>query len=158
MSITINNTTVSNRLTIIFDADVNGNNSDDGPAFGTGNTESDVLIDGKAYYNIRSHTEVPANVHALQCTNSGGTWSYELEYTNNDPNHLYSSQSDLPSWVSNVVIRCEAQDEYDTAYNNKLAEYQPDSNGNFTDSEISNAVTSAETARTTYLTGNSITY
>jgi hypothetical protein len=147
MSITINNTAISTRLTIIFDAD--GKIDGDGPAIGTGNTESDVYIDSKFYANLRSHTEVPATVHALQCWNKGGTWTYSLEHTNNDPNTTYASQSDLPTWVSNVVIRCEAEDVWDTNYNSHA-----DANAE----DDSAAVTAADTARNNYLSGHSITF
>lgn len=149
MSITINNTTITSRLTIIFDAAVNSDSENDGPAYGTGNTESDVYIDSKTHLNIRSHTEVPSTVHALQCWNKGGTWSYELEHTNNDPNTTYSTQSDLPQWVANVVIRCEAQDAWQTAYDNAMA--------GDADAQA-NATTTANTARDNYLSGHSITY
>ena len=147
MSITINNTSISTRLTIIFDAD--GKIDGDGPALGTGNTESDVYIDGKFYQNLRSHTEVPATVHALQCWNKGGTWTYVLEHTSNDPNTTYASQSDLPTWVNNVVIRCEAQDVWQTNYNGHA-----DAN---TDDD-SAAIAAADPARNNYLSGHSITF
>jgi len=147
MSITINNTSINTRLSILFDAggDMNG----DGPALGTGNTESDVYIDNKVYLNLRSHTEIPSSVHALQCWNKAGTWSYELENTNDDPNTTYASQSDLPTWVTNVVIRCESQDVWDTTYNS-----HEDANAD----DDSAAVTAADTARNNYLSGHSITY
>jgi hypothetical protein len=44
MATTVNNTTANSRITIIFDADLNPNNQNDGPRLGTGNTESDVLF------------------------------------------------------------------------------------------------------------------
>ena len=109
MATTVNNTTINSRLTIIFDSAINKVNTDDGPVSGTGNTESDVIIDSLNYNNLRSHTEVPVEIHALQwnaTTNTG--W---LEYTD-DRNNL--DISELPSWASNVVIRCEAEDEYKT--------------------------------------------
>jgi len=155
MSITINNTTVNSRLTIIFDADAQKDHStgeiisSDGPAFGTGNTESDVYLDNKIHLNIRSHTEIPSTVHALQCWNKGGTWTYELEHTNNDPNTTYAAQSDLPQWVTNVVIRCEAQDKWQTAYDTAMA--------GDADAQA-NAVSDADTARVNYLSDHSITY
>ena len=149
MSITINNTTITSRLTIIFDAAVNSDNENDWPSYGTGNTESDVYIDNKTHLNIRSHTEIPSTVHALQCWNKGGTWSYELEHTNNNPNTTYPAQSDLPQWVTNVVIRCEAQDAWQTAYDNAMA--------GDADAQA-NATTTANTARDNYLSGHSITY
>lgn len=173
MSITINNTTINSRLTIIFDADVHRDQDwnivgNDGPALGTGNTESDVYIDNKSYLNVRSHTEIPSTVHALQCWNKGGTWTYELEHTNNDPNTIYSNQSDLPQWVNNVVIRCEAQDAWLTARDNSISSQRdswiagstdenPQNADNFNE-DWATANTAGDTARTDYLTANSITY
>ena len=52
MSIKINNTTVTSQLTIIFDSAPNldkKNQPNDGPALGSGNTESDVIIDGTTF-------------------------------------------------------------------------------------------------------------
>ena len=155
MTITINNTSINYRLTVIFDAA--GSLSGDGPALGTGNTESDVYIDSKVYLNIRSHTEVPSTVHAIQCWNKGGTWTYELEHTNDDPNTTYATQSDLPQWVSNVVIRCEAQDKYDEAYSTA---YNADSSANSEDDSaaVTAGTNAGTTARNDYLTANSITF
>jgi len=142
MATTVNNTTVNSRITIIFDAA--GSLNGDGPASGTGNTESDVYLDDKVHYNIRSHTEIDANVHALQwnaTTNTG-----EIEYTNNSDNLSISS---FPQWATNVVIRCEAQDAWQTAYDGHA-----DANAD----DDSAAVNAANTARTNYLTAHSITY
>jgi hypothetical protein len=142
MATTVNNTTVNNRVTIIFDA--GGPLDGDGPAKGTGNTESDVYLDSKVYLNIRSHTEIDANVHALQwnaTTNTG-----ELEYIDNRENESLSS---FPQWATNVVIRCEAQDVWQTAY---------DGHADANAEDDSAAVTAADTARTNYLTAHSITY
>lgn len=169
MSIVINNTTINSRLTIVFDAAAKKDPitgeiiSNDGPAFGSGNTESDVYIDNKTYLNIRSHTEIPSNVHALQCWNKNGTWTYSLEYTNNDPNHSYDSQADLPTWVNNVVIRCEAQDVWQNTYNSNLASQLSSwvDGGNATEDFVANSSSAssvADTARNNYLSGNSITY
>jgi len=145
MATTVNNTTANSRITIIFDADLNPENQDNGPRLGTGNTESDVMIDNKAYFNIRSHTEIDANVHALQwnaTTNTG-----ELEYVDNRENESLSS---FPHWATNVVIRCEAQDVWQTSYDNaKNSEVLE---------EIVNATSTANTARDNYLTAHSITY
>ena len=106
MATTVNNTTINTRLTILFDANVNPDSANDGPRTGTGNTESDVYIDNQVYLNIRSHTEVPSEIHALQWNASTNTG--ELEYTDNRDNEAVSS---LPNWATNVVIRCEAQDK-----------------------------------------------
>ena len=142
MATTINNTTVNARLTIIFDAA--GSLLGDGPAKGTGNTESDVYLDDEVYYNLRSHTEIDANVHALQwdaTTNTG-----EIQYTDNRDNLDLTS---LPQWATNVVIRCEAEDTWKTALDNAMA--------GDADSQA-NANTTANTARDNYLSAHSITY
>ena len=142
MATTVNNTTVNARITIIFDAA--GSLNGDGPAKGTGNTESDVYLDDKVYLNIRSHTEIDANVHALQwnaTTNTG-----ELEYTDNRENESLSS---FPQWATNVVIRAEAQDVWQTEYDTAMA--------GDADAQA-NATTTADTARNNYLSGHSITY
>ena len=144
MATTVNNTTANQRITIIFDSGLNPVNENDGPRLGTGNTESDVMIDNKSYLNIRSHTEIDANVHALQwnaTTNTG-----ELEYIDNRENESLSS---FPQWATNVVIRCEAQDVWQTAY---------DGHADANAEDDSAAVTAADTARTNYLTAHSITY
>jgi hypothetical protein len=142
MATTVNNTTVNSRITIIYDA--GGSLDGNGPAKGTGNTESDVYLDSKVYHNIRSHTEIDANVHALQWnanTNTG-----ELEFIDNRENESLSS---FPTWATNVVIRCEAQDAWQTAYDNAMA--------GDADAQA-NATTTANTARDNYLSGHSITY
>ena len=142
MATTINNTTINSRVTIIFDA--GGLLNGDGPAKGTGNTESDVYLDDKLYSNLRSHTEIASNIHALQwdaSTNSG-----HIEYTTDVDNLAISS---IPQWATNVVIRCEAHDAWQTAY---------DAHADANAEDDSAAVTSANTARTNYLTAHSITY
>ena len=162
MATTVNNTTANQRITIIFDAGVNSNNQNDGPRFGTGNTESDVMIDNKSYYNIRSHTEIDANVHALQwnaTTNTG-----ELEYVDNRENESLSS---FPGWATNVIIRCEAQDIWQVSYDANVEEQEavwetnnpnPDPNVDIFVANTTQATTVADTARTNYLTAHSITY
>jgi hypothetical protein len=160
MATTVNNTTANSKITIIFDADINSGSQNDGPRLGTGNTESDVIIDNKAYYNIRSHTEIDANVHALQwnaTTNTG-----ELEHVDNRENESLSS---FPQWATNVVIRCEAQDSWSTAYDANIAEQvtswqnaNPDANVETFSANTSQATTVADTARTNYLTAHNITY
>ena len=142
MATTVNNATVNSRITIIFDAD--GSLDGNGPAKGTGNTESDVYLDSTVHYNIRSHTEIDDNVHALQwdaTTNTG-----VLEYTDNRENESLSS---LPQWATNVVIRVEAQNAWQTAFNDAMA--------GDADSQA-NATTTANTARNNYLSAHSITY
>ncbi len=150
MATTVNNTTVNSRITIIFDAD--GSLDGDGPAKGTGNTESDVYLDSKVYLNLRSHTEIDASVHALQwdaSTNSG-----HVEYIDNRDNLNIST---LPSWVTNVVIRAEAEDKYTDAYNTAYA--ADASAGTDDDTAAVTAGTNAGVAaRNSYLSGNSITY
>ncbi len=154
MATTVNNTTINTRLTILFDANVNPNSANDGPRTGTGNTESDVYIDNQVYLNIRSHTEVPEEIHALQWNASTNTG--ELEYTDNRENEAVSS---LPNWASNVVIRCEAQDKWEEARQANIAQQYADnaSDADFVANEDT-ANTAGNTARTTYLSDNSITF
>ena len=158
MAKTVNNTTANSRITIIFDA--SGSLTGDGPALGTGNTESDVLIDDVSYFNIRSHTEVDANFHAMQwnaVTNTG-----TLEYTDNRENE---SLSEFPQWATNVVIRCEAQDSWDTAYQaNVSAQFttwknaNPEANVETFSANTTQATSVADTERTNYLSAHSITF
>ena len=156
MATTVNNTTVNSRITIIFDA--GGPLDGDGPAKGTGNTESDIYLDNKVYFNVRSHTEINSNVHALQwdaTTNTG-----EIQYTDNRDNLDITS---LPQWVTNVVIRCEAQDAWQTAYDNDISSQDTawiDGGNAKEDFEpnTSQASSAGDTARTNYLTAHSITY
>ena len=158
MATTVNNTTVNSRITIIFDAA--GSLNEDGPAKGTGNTESDVYLDDNIYLNIRSHTEIDANVHALQwnaTTNTG-----ELEYVDNRENESLSS---FPQWATNVVIRCEAQDAYYTAYNANISAQRTSWKNANPGADIetfventSDATTEGNTARDNYLTAHGITY
>ena len=154
MATTVNNTTINTRLTILFDANVNPDSANDGPRTGTGNTESDVYIDNQVYLNIRSHTEVPEEIHALQWNASTNTG--ELEYIDNRENEAVSS---LPNWASNVVIRCEAQDKWEEARQANIAQQYADnaSDADFVADEGA-ANTAANTARTTYLSDNSITF
>jgi|DEB0MinimDraft_6_1074348.scaffolds.fasta_scaffold21009_4 hypothetical protein len=160
MATTVNNTTANQRITIIFDAHTNSNNQNDGPRLGTGNTESDIIIDNKSYFNIRSHTEINANVHALQwnaTTNTG-----ELEYTDNRENESISS---FPQWATNVVIRCEAQDSWQIAYDANVREQatewrtaNPDANTETFVANTAQATSVADTERNNYLSAHSITY
>lgn len=145
MAITINNTTANSRLTIIFDAGVNSSSENDGPRSGSGNTESDVYVDNKVYYNIRSHTEIDSSIHALQWNASTNTG--EIEYTDTRVNESVDS---LPQWATNVVIRCEAQDKWQESYDSSIASDDAD--------VVANATTTADTVRVDYLTGHSITY
>jgi hypothetical protein len=160
MATTVNNTTANQRITIIFDANLNSSNENDGPRLGTGNTESDVMIDNRSYLNIRSHTEIDANVHALQwnaTTNTG-----ELEYIDN---RLSDSLTSFPTWATNVVIRCEAEDVWQNAYasniSSQLTAWQtanPEANVETFSANTSQATSVADTERTTYLSAHSITY
>lgn len=158
MATTVNNTTANSRITIVFDAA--GSLNGDGPALGTGNTESDVYLDDKIYLNIRSHTEIDANVHALQwnaTTNTG-----HIEYIDNRDNESISS---VPQWATNVVIRCEAQDSWQTAYNANLESQfsswqtaNPEANVETFVANTTQATTVADTERSNYLSAHSITY
>ena len=152
MATTINNTTVNTRMTIIFDAGVNPNSENDGPASGTGNTESDVYLDNSVFYNVRSHTEISSDVHALQWdanTNTG-----HIEYTDNRDNESISS---VPQWATNVVIRAEAQNIWNTSYSSNYSSHS-DAGAEDDSAAITAATTAANTARDNYLTGHSITF
>ncbi len=143
MATTVNNTTVNSRITIIFDAA--GSLDANGPAKGTGNTESDVYLDDTPHFNIRSHTEIDANVHALQwnaTTNTG-----ELEYIDNRENESLSS---FPQWATNVVIRTEAQDVWTNSHHTSMGSDDADVKAN--------AISTANTERDNYLSAHSITY
>jgi cation transport regulator ChaB len=152
MATTVNNTTVNTKLTIIFDADINSSSANDGPASGSGNTESDVYLDNKTYLNLRSHTEISNSVHALQwdATTNTGT----IEFTDNRDNESISS---LPQWATNVVIRAEAQDVWNTNYNSTYNEHS-DARAEDDSDAVTAATTAANTARNNYLSGHSITY
>lgn len=150
MATTVNNTTVNSRITIIYDAA--GSLNSDGPAKGTGNTESDVYLDNNVFLNLRSHTEVDASIHALQW--DAGSNTGHIEYIDNRDNLSLSS---FPQWATNVVIRAEAQDVWKTNYNST---YNGHSDANADDDSAAKtaATTAADTARNNYLSGHSITY
>jgi hypothetical protein len=143
MATTVNNTTVNSRITIIYDAD--GKLDGNGPAKGTGNTESDVYLDNNIYFNIRSHTEIDANIHALQWNASTNTG--EIEFIDNRDNESISS---FPTWATNVVIRCEAEDAWKSSYESSMA--SEDAN------IVANATSTADTARTNYLSVHNIIF
>jgi len=158
MATTVNNTTVNTKLTIIFDADINPSSTNDGPASGTGNTESDVYLDNKVYLNLRSHTEINNSLHALQwdATTNTGT----LEFTDSRDNESISS---VPQWATNVVIRCEAQNTWQTSYDSNVSSQKTTwtDAGNAEDDFVANesqAEGVADTARDNYLSGHSITF
>ena len=160
MATTVNNTTANSRITIIFDAANNPSSENDGPRSGSGNTESDVIIDNKSYLNIRSHTEIDSNIHALQWNASTNTG--ELEYIDNRENETLSS---FPQWASNVVIRCEAQDVWKTNYDSTYSSIysaHADANTENDSAAVSAAKTAAtsaaDTARVNYLSSHGITY
>ena len=150
MATTVNNTTVQSRITIIFDAA--GPLTGNGPAKGTGNTESDVYLDDNIQLNIRSHTEIDSNIHALQwdaTTNTG-----HIEFTDTRDNESISS---FPQWATNVVIRAEAQDTWQTTFDSTYASHS-DAGAENDSAAVTSATTAADTARTDYLAAHSITY
>jgi hypothetical protein len=150
MATTVNNTIANTRITIIFDA--GGPLDGNGPRLGTGNTESDVYIDSNVYYNIRSHTEIDANIHALQWNSTTNTG--ELEFTDNRENESLSS---FPQWATNVVIRCEAQDAWQSSYDSTYSAHA-DAGAEDDSAAVSAAKSAADTARVNYLSAHSITY
>jgi hypothetical protein len=120
MPITINNVTANNQISIINDADINSSNPNDGPAKYSGNTEADVVIDGRAYLNISSSDIIPSNVHALQF--SPVTDSGELEYVGNAHNLVLSSSADIPSWANTMITRWNGEKTYEDTYNSVLSD------------------------------------
>jgi len=149
MSVTINNVTANNQITIIFDAGVNPNSPNDGPRAYSGNTEADVIIDGQSYLNIQASDQIPSNIHAFQYSVGSGTG--EVEYTNTDPNLVINGQSEIPSWVNTMITRWNGEktyeETYNTTYNNLVANLDADSATY--DSDLANAHTSAQTSATT---------
>jgi len=158
MATTVNNTTSNSRITIIFDSGLNPENENDGPRLGTGNTESDVMIDNKFYSNIRSHTEIDANVHALQWNSTTNTGV--LEYIDNRENESLSS---FPQWATNVVIRCEAHDIWQTIYDSNINQQLTawTNGGGVVDdfaANLAQATNLADPERDNYLSAHGITY
>jgi len=160
----VNNTIINTRLTIIFDASENPLNLDDGPRLSVGNTEADVSIDENEnqtnYFNIKAHTEIPSEIHSLQwnATNSTG----HLEYIDDREN---LDVTEIPSWATNVVIRCEAEDKWLEAYNanvdsQRQAWLDADSENNEDNfvMDVSIANNAGDTARINYCSSNGFTY
>lgn len=173
---TVNNTTINTRLSIIFDAAprpvVDSSftekytddyymsrkyNEADGPRDFTGNTEADVYVDDLVCTNLRCHQEIPAEVHALQWKES--TSSGEIEYIDDRENTKITS---LPSWVTNVIIRYEAEALYhfERAKSIKLQEKEHiDGGGTYPyEADQNVATTHATTERNNYLSAHGITY
>tara|TARA_R100001509_G_C4875907_1_gene218488 strand:- start:1893 stop:2375 length:483 start_codon:yes stop_codon:yes gene_type:complete len=160
MATTLNNTIINSKFTIIFDAGVNSENPNNGPRDGSGNTEADVYIDGTFYDNVRCHTEIDANVHALQwnvTTNTG-----HIEFVDNRENESITS---LPQWASNVVIRVEADNEWKTTWDQSVNTQIQELIGNEVDKDHitleqvkPRADSEADQARLDYLTAHNITY
>jgi hypothetical protein len=151
----INNTTVNTRLTIIFDAGENPLNLDDGPRLGVGNTEADVFIDEDEnqinYFNIRGHSEIPSDLHTLHWNviNNSGVYEYIDDRENLDI-------TEIPSWCTTIIIRCEAEDKYTEAFNNNLNDQLTVwlNDGNEEEDFIADldiAKASGDTARSSYL-------
>lgn len=154
MAIVISNVTINNQLTIVNDAGVNKDNPNNGPKSYSGNTEADVIIDGKAYLNLSASDVIPSNVHAFQyrpATSSG--W---IEFDGNAQNQDVSSDS-IPSWVNTMVTRWNAEKTYDDTYTSVLdslvANLDPESptyNDDY-DAAVSNATSQATTAKNNIL-------
>ena len=149
MSVTINNVTANNQITIIFDAGVNPNSPNDGPRNYSGNTEADVIIDGQAYLNIQASDQIPSNIHAFQY--SVGSNTGEVEYVNTDPNLVINGQSEIPSWVNIMITRWNGEktyeETYNTTYNDLVANL--DASSETYETDLANAHTSAQTSATT---------
>ena len=73
--------------------------------------------------------------------------------------------SSFPQWATNVVIRCEAQDAWNTAYDANVSEQftawetaNPDADADTFSANTAQATSVANTERNTYLSAHSITY
>jgi hypothetical protein len=71
--------------------------------------------------------------------------------------------SEIPSWVNNVVIRCEAQDAWENAYNANIdaqstAWVDAGNSAETFDLNDDQARAAADPVRVSYLANNSITY
>ena len=148
MSVTINNVTINNQLTIINDSGVNLLNSNNGPKSYSGNTEADVIIDGVSYLNINAHDIIPSNVHALQF--SPATDSGWIEFDGTVDNQEIT-QSSIPSWANTMITRWNGEktyeETYNTTYDNLVANL--DATSETYESDLANAHTSAQTSATT---------
>ena len=148
MAITINNETINNQLTIVNDADINKNNPNNGPKLYSGDTEVDVLVDGKAYLNLNGADVVPSNVHALQFRPATGSgW---IEFDGNVDNQIITS-SEIPSWANTMITRWNGEKTYDETYQSTYDGIiaNLDSNSETYATDLANAHTSAQTAATT---------
>jgi hypothetical protein len=147
MAITINNVTINNQLSIIFDAAVNKSNSNNGPRDYSGETEADVTVDGVGYFNIPSSDIIPSEVHALQFKPSVGTG--HIEYTDLRDNLTIASESEIPTWAQTMVKRWNGEkaykETYDTDFAANIAAEQD------VDTAMANAVTTATAAKNAIL-------
>lgn len=154
MAIVISNVTINNQLTIVNDAAVNPNNSNNGPKAYSGETEADVIIDGKSYLNLSASDVIPSNVHAFQYRPS--TSSGWIEFDGNAENQDVSSDS-IPSWVNTMVTRWNGEKTYDDTYSSvldslvaNLDTQSPTYNDDY-DAAVSNATSQATTAKNNIL-------
>lgn len=147
MAITINNVTINNQLSIIFDAGVNSSNSDNGPRDYSGETEADVTIDGVGYFNIASSDIIPSEVHALQFKPGIGTG--HIEYTDLRDNLIIASESDIPTWAQTMVKRWNGEKVYNETYKQDLTANALA--GQEDDTAIANAKTTATAAKNALL-------
>ena len=147
MAITINNVTINNQLSIIFDAGVNTSNSNNGPRDYSGETEADVTIDGLGHHNIASSDIIPSEVHALQFKPSIGTG--HIEYTDLRDNLIIASESDIPTWAQTMVKRWNAEKVYKETYETDASANREA--GQDDDTADSNAIATATTAKNAIL-------
>ena len=147
MAITINNVTINNQFSIVFDAGVNSSNSNNGPRDYSGETEADVTIDGVGYLNIASSDIIPSEVHAFQFKPGVGTG--HIEYTDLRDNLTIASESEIPTWAQTMVKRWNAEKAYEETYKTDLTANlaaEQDS-----DTAMANAVTTATAAKNAIL-------
>lgn len=147
MAITINNVTINNQLSIIFDAGVNTSNSNNGPRDYSGETEADVTIDGVGYFNIASSDLIPSEVHALQFKPGVGTG--HIEYTDLRDNLVIASESDIPTWAQTMVKRWNGEKVYKETYATDMAANI--AAGQDDDTATANAVITATAAKNAIL-------
>tara|TARA_A100001015_G_C14971341_1_gene705270 strand:- start:1057 stop:1557 length:501 start_codon:yes stop_codon:yes gene_type:complete len=157
MAITINNVTANNQITIIFDAGIDPNNTNNGPREYSGETQADVIIDGVGYHNISSADIIPTNIHAFQykpATNTG-----HIEYVGADDNLAIADANGIPAWANTMITRWNGEKTYaetwsstfETEYAAQIAAFTANTNP-MTDEAYTSADTNAQTAANTAAT------
>ena len=115
MAITINSVTANNQISIIFDAGIDPNNTNNGPADYSGENQADVIIDGVGYHNISSADIIPSNVHALQYKATVNTG--HIEYVGTDDNLAIADANGIPAWANTMITRWNGEKAYAETWN-----------------------------------------